>query len=148
MDIAASMQSCEGPAGPEGPMGPMGPAGESFFYLNKEFTVESGHWIGDDNCFYYEFEVPELTKEICESAVINAYYYSDEFQNQLPYVTFDRVFNDVKDPITNEITSEQYAWTRTVRFDFTQGLLTFVVNYSDFDSEQPPTMDFRLVVHY
>ena len=152
MVIAASMQSCEGPAGPEGPMGPMGPAGQdgsSFYYINKEFTVEKGHWIGDGECFYYEFKVPELTKEVCESAVINAYCYNEDFQNPLPYVTFHYIDKDAKNPVTGEITTEPYRWTRTVRFDYTPGMLTFVVNYSDFNDEDiPPTMDFRLVVHY
>ena len=149
MIIAATMQSCEGPAGPEGPMGPAGPAGSSFYYINKEYTVDSNDWLLMGNDYIYEFPVPELTKNVCESAVINVYTYTNGFQNQLPHVTFHRVFKDNKNPQTNEITSVAYDWTQTVRYDFKEGMLTFIVNYSDFaDDEQPETMDFRLVVHY
>lgn len=150
MVIAASMQSCEGPAGPEGPMGPMGPAGQdgSFYFINKEFTIASDHWVDDGEGFIYTMKVPELTAEVCETAVINVYCYYGDYQKQLPFVTFHQMFKDERNPETGEITSVPYRWTRNISYDFNEGEITFCVFYSDFDSERPETLDFRLVVHY
>lgn len=147
MVIAASMQSCEGPAGPEGPIGPQG---ASYYYINKSFTVDSNDWYDNGSCYIYTFKIPELTANICETASINAYFFDDEdYQYQLPYEQFFwEDDGDQKDPVTGEIYTNKIYYSRLIRYDFTQGEITFVVNYSDFAEDRPETMDFRLVVHY
>lgn len=151
MVIAASMQSCEGPAGPEGPMGPMGPAGQdgsSFFFINKEFTVESAHWINEGSYFSYTFDIPELNKEMCESASIVVYRYYDETQTPLPDVKHHSEDKEEKNE-NGEIVPFSIYWTTTVDYDYQPGKITFYYTCSDFfTNENPPTMDFRLVVHY
>ena len=151
--IAVAAQSCEGPTGPEGPMGPAGPAGKDGtpFYINKEFTVDSEHWIDNGNCYVYTFEVEELTADICNSASINVYYYdADDYQYQLPYEEYNWEDDGEaqKDPNTGEIIQPKWYYSQLIRYDFAPGEITFVVAYTDFRYNTPPSMDFRLVVHY
>jgi len=145
---AAILQGCEGPAGPEGPMGPAGPAGTAFFYINKEYTIESQHWIKHDGYFSYTFNVPELTIDVCKSASVMVYRYYEDSQTPLPDVKHQSELVEDKDD-NGVINSETIYWTVTVDYDYIPQQLTIYYTCSDFfDSEQPPTMDFRLVCHY
>lgn len=155
MVIAASMQSCEGPAGPEGPMGPMGPAGQSFNSITKDWQVASEKWEynADDCYFYFTTEVPELDEEISLNADISVYCWDlsekNDFQYQLPYILHEREkTGEEENPNTGKIEPVYIYWDRTTMYDIEPGYITVRVAYSDFADVNPPSMDFRLVVHY
>ncbi|MBR6179316.1 MAG: collagen-like protein [Bacteroidales bacterium] len=150
--IAATITSCEGPAGPEGPMGPAGPTGPagSYYYINKDYTIAPRDWVFEDGCYYCEISIPELTKDISETASINVYYYYGDYQKPLPVVQYEsETGQEYTDPITGEIKSDVFYYSRLIHYDFTDGLLTLVITYSDFAEDAPKEkMDFRLVIHY
>ena len=147
--LAAAITGCEGPAGPEGPMGPAGPAG-SYYYINKDYTIAPKDWVFDDGCYYCEMQIPELTSDICETASINVYYYYGDYQKPLPVVQYEsEKGTQYVDQVTGEIKYDVIYYSRLIHYDFTEGLLTFVITYSDFAEDAPTEkMDFRLVVHY
>jgi hypothetical protein len=92
-------------------------------------------WIlsSDNSYFYCQFAMPEITSYIYTQGLVQIYYKVDGGQEALPYV---RHFQD----------SEGALWTRTVDANFTSGLLTVYVSYSDFYMETPPAMNFRVVM--
>ena len=153
--IAVVAQSCEGPTGPEGPMGPAGPAGKSFTSITKDWQVVSEKWEynADDCYFYFTTEVPELDEEISLNADISVYCWdlsqTTDFQYQLPYILHEREkVGETTNPTTGKIEPEYIYWDRTTMYDIEPGYITVRVSYSDFADEMPPSMDFRLVVHY
>lgn len=153
--IAVMTQSCEGPAGPEGPMGPAGPAGKSFTSITKDWSVASEKWEynADDCYFYFTTEVPELEEEISLNADISVYCWDlsekNDFQYQLPYIVHEREkTGEETNPNTGVIEPVYIYWDRTTMYDIEPGFITVRVAYSDFAEEVPPSMDFRLVIHY
>ena len=147
--IAVVAQSCEGPTGPEGPMGPAGPAGK-MVYIQKDFKVYPNDWFFEEDTYYCEIELPELTNTICETASFNVYYYLGDYQKQLPFIQYEsEPGSEYKDPETGEIKTEEHYYSKLISYDFKEGLLTFIMSYSDFGEGAPKDrMDFRLVVHY
>ncbi len=158
MIAALFFSSCRGDEGPMGPMGPAGPAGQNghigvdgqdgkdgagLQFLRYDFTVFKEDWevIGGDieKCFKCHFDFKELTADLCDIAIINAYYMWDEdgttYQSALPTV---RHRGDLS-----------LRFTTTIDYDYAPGKLNFYVTNSDFYVAEPPeTMVFRVVVYY
>jgi hypothetical protein len=88
----------------------------------------------ESNGYYFcSFDMPEITPYVYSQGLVQVYYVVDGIQQVLPYV---RHFED----------ATHYQWTRTIDYDYEAGSLTLYVTYSDFILEEPPTMDFRVVL--
>jgi hypothetical protein len=101
--------------------------------------VKSSDWkiSRDDqglNAYYYcTFNVPQVTKYVCDNGNVQAYYQSGQVQQVLPYV---RHYEN----------NEGALWTQTVDYDYSPGAINVYVTNSDFYEETPPAMKFRVVI--
>ena len=101
--------------------------------------VNSSDWIENTdnaglNRFYsYHFPVSEINSNIYNNGAVVGYIELDNRQQALPYV---RHFEN----------SKGTTWTRTVDFDYSAGGVNIYVTNSDFVSDPPETMNFRIVL--
>lgn len=133
----------------EGPMGPPGRPGESGEELRWEIiniTVPENRWVlvgraGELNSYYmYEYQTNLLSEFICEEGNVFGYRWLDAVTqtplNQQVYVGE----NDG---------GGEYLFTEGYSFSFKPGLITFYVDYSDFETGiRPSTCDFRIVLNW
>lgn len=148
--------SCRGDEGPMGPQGPAGPAGQNgqnghdghdgagLQYLRFDFTVDSKDWIlageGKEKYYKYHFDFSELTANLCDIAIVNAYYMWDDENG----VTYQSLLPTVR----HHVDGETY-YTTTIDYDYAPGNLNFYVTNSDFFvDDKPETMVFRVVVYF
>jgi hypothetical protein len=84
---------------------------------------------------YYScsFTVPEINTLVYSSGSVQSYIKIGSVQQTLPYV---RHYENTNGNL----------WTRTVDFEYTTGKVTYFVTNSDFVSDPPQAMDFRLVL--
>ena len=101
--------------------------------------VNSADWVENiDNAglnrFYsYHFPINEINSNIYNNGAVVGYIELDDRQQTLPYV---RHFEN----------SNGIMWTRTVDFDYLKGGVNVYVTNSDFVSDPPETMNFRIVL--
>ncbi|NDP21747.1 MAG: hypothetical protein GZ091_11805 [Paludibacter sp.] len=131
--VAVFFVSCQGPIGPEGPAG----YGTNWKIINLVVTqndwVESFDDDGINRYYSSYFSMPEITSTVFNDGSVNAYVLIDNTQQPLPYV---RHYEDINSNL----------WTRTVDYNFTQGGMNIFVTNSDFISDPPGTMSFRIVL--
>lgn len=113
---------------------------------SAEVIVRSGDWSRPMGVNYWVYDVSwdALTAEVVDLGTVNAYLIEGGRQNMLPYVypvdysTYDTDGNLVGDPV--------YI-AENLRFDYTYGKLTFIMQ--DLDNDVPtgefPDMHFRIV---
>ncbi|MDD3080482.1 MAG: hypothetical protein PHH37_15460 [Paludibacter sp.] len=85
--------------------------------------------------YYASFNMPEITSNVYYNGSIQVYLISgaEASQKVLPYV---RHYEDVNGT----------RWTRTIDYDFVTGNLMIYVTNSDFVTDQPAAMNFRVVI--
>ena len=89
------------------------------FYID----VYPNHWVDDPGLtyIYATFVAPEITTGVIEDGIVVAYYIDgDGRDNMLPYLL----------PYRDDSTDELYY--ENVRFDMSQGKITFIIEDSDF----------------
>ena len=139
-----TFMSCEGPMGPPGPPGE---PGDGLIWKIIPYTVYDRDWklygrAGDLGSYYwYEFPESELTRFACEKGNVFGYRWLDgETQTPLGQVV-----------VVGESDNYgiEFLFTEVYSFSFRPGLVTFYVDYSDFEtSVRPSTCDFRVVLNY
>lgn len=103
------------------------------------FTINGREWVAhtDDaglNRYYSSsVSVRDLKSLVYEKGAVIAYMLMDGYQLTLPYI---RHYEN----------SKGERWTRTVDFDFSDGVINFYVTNSDFAVDPPGAMDFRVVL--
>ncbi|OPZ96791.1 MAG: hypothetical protein BWY72_01504 [Bacteroidetes bacterium ADurb.Bin416] len=109
----------------------------SWKVINVE--IRSSDWVADTDDdginLYYSCRVnmPELSSFIYQNGMVQAYYKTADYQQQLPYVRhYENLAGDL--------------WTRTIDYDYEVGYMNFYVTNSDFVNERPETMKFRIVL--
>lgn len=128
--------SCDGPVGPEGPVGAQG-YGTNWKIVDLD--VDSLDWkelkdnAGLNKYYTVNLSVPEITSTIYNDGLVIAYIEFGNTQQGLPYV---RHFEN----------SAGNMWTRTVDFDFQTNNVSFYTTNSDFFTDPPTSMHFRLVL--
>lgn len=131
--IALFLVSCEGPMGPAGPQG----IGTNWKII--DLVVNSSEWIEnlDNNGLnrYYSssFTMPEISSRVYNDGTVLVYMVNNNVQQVLPYV---RHFEN----------SSGNLWTQTIDYDFAVGDMNVYVTNSDFVSDPPGTMNFRVVL--
>lgn len=122
-------------------------SGTNWQILN--FNVKASNWEpckdsnGINPFFRASLDVPELTSEILEKGMMQAYVYVGENNQQLlPYVRHYESYD--KDQEGNDV---QYMWTQTIDIEYGVGGAWIYVTNSDFYTEETPgDMFFRIVL--
>lgn len=93
------MTGCSGPEGPMGPTGPRGYSGEAFSY-SVIYDVYHEDWTGDENGYYVNLVVPEITDAIFYDGAVLVYRLFDiapKSFNMLPYTYVDGTLTTIMD---------------------------------------------------
>ncbi len=104
------------------------------FYID----VYSNHWVdrSELSYIYASFSAPEITKAVIENGIVVAYYIdADGRDNMLPYLLpyYDNNIDDY--------------YYENVRFDISQGEITFIIQDSDFNhANKPSYMKFKVSI--
>lgn len=129
--------NCEGQNNQDG--------GTNWQILN--FSVKDANWElcsdndGNNKFYRAHLEIPELTKNIIDKGLMQAYVYLGNNQQSLPYV---RHFEEIYD---NGGTAEQYTWTQTVDIEYEEGGAWVYFTASDFYVDVTPgDWEFRIVL--
>lgn len=101
--------------------------------VNSADWVENTDNAGLNRFYSYHFPINEINSTIYNNGAVVGYIELDDRQQALPYV---RHFEN----------SNGIMWTRTVDFDYLKGGLNIYVTNSDFMSDPPETMNFRIVL--
>jgi hypothetical protein len=113
----------------------------------QSFSVNERHWLdgNDDSGHYYycEFQVPDLTYEIFNRGMMNAYlsYRLDgvDILSPLPYDDFW---------LTNPGTPYEQKWTEQVSCEFSPGYVTFILKYDDHTLNRPHYENYDFIVRF
>ena len=132
--IALSVISCQGPVGPEGPQG----YGTNWKIIN--LVANSSDWVenvdpaGLNRYYSTHFSMPEIDSNVFNNGTVLSYIMiNNSTQENLPYV---RHFQNAAGAF----------WTQTIDYDYSVGSLNVYVTNSDFVSDPPATMNFRVVL--
>ncbi|MBP6661798.1 MAG: hypothetical protein KA172_01795 [Paludibacter sp.] len=101
--------------------------------VNSSDWVENTDNAGLNRFYSYHFPINEINSNIYNNGAVVGYIELDGRQQALPYV---RHFEN----------SNGTMWTRTVDFDYLKGGVNIYVTNSDFVSDPPETMNFRIVL--
>ena len=101
--------------------------------VNSSDWVENIDNAGLNRFYSYHFPINEINSNIYNNGAVVGYIELDGRQQALPYV---RHFEN----------SNGTMWTRTVDFDYLKGGVNIYVTNSDFVSDPPETMNFRIVL--
>jgi hypothetical protein len=101
--------------------------------VNSADWVENTDNAGLNRFYSYHFPINEINSTIYNNGAVVGYIELDDRQQTLPYV---RHFEN----------SNGIMWTRTVDFDYLKGGVNIYVTNSDFMSDPPETMNFRIVL--
>ena len=106
-----------------------------------QLHVRESMWKFDECLFYYEFHRPELTREVFDKGVVDAYLvrngdsYDTAYKNPLPYVV--------------PLSENGALYFETVDFEYGEGWIRFYYTTSDFIyGSSPSAMDFDVVITY
>ena len=110
-----------------------------------DMEAANNNWVLDNGAYYATFDVPELTRDAYDNAVVLCYAEfntgtTNAYQELLPFTYFDQ-------SVDNE-TGEVFNWSRLLDFDYTVGSLTVYYTNNDFRymEGEPGLWHFRLVL--
>lgn len=136
--------------GPMGPQGPQGPAGPGSTYNIINFDVPQAAWqytnANDNNFFFAEVQMPELTEEVFDGCIINVYRtfnYDNKNASQQALPSIRHYEQAVSGGVAR--------WTETIDYEYGLGWLKIYYTVSDFIYEEdlnfiPDAMTFRCVI--
>ncbi|MDD7528318.1 MAG: hypothetical protein PUK04_02465 [Bacteroidales bacterium] len=151
MLTALLLVACEGPQGPQGPKGDQGDPGVGTW---KIIDLKVDKWqysnAANNNYFYADFNVPELTAFIYDYGMTQCYieYNSgteDRIQQLLP------ISRHREESVTEGGETKWVFYTETIDYDYGIGNVRIYLTQSDFNYEidttwEPEPMLFRLVL--
>ena len=115
---------------------------EENYYVDsftQSYTVRQRAWsIGTDDSgdyFYCEFNEPNLTQDIYENGIMQAFLLMNE-GNLTPL------------PFNDYWVNGDYRWTEQVTCEFQPGLITFILKYSDHAINESPYYDYTFRVRF
>lgn len=153
MFTAMLLASCTGPVGPAGRDGKDGKDGSVNFNI-IDLEVRSNQWqyagLDNNNYFFAEFEMPEITKHIYDNGVVQVY-------REYGTGRLDAVQLLLPNTRHKEYSYEQDGntywgfYSETTDYEYGVGLLNVFFTVSDFDYEidtafAPEDMHFRVVL--
>ena len=118
--------------------------GDELYMRSREFEVQNQHWNFEvdevnERRFSYTFDMPELTRKVCEIGEVSATCYLDgKKQSQLP----------------EAMSSENGEYYQVIRYEYEPGKITFVVTYTTmqgtryWEEIEPGHLWFRVVLSY
>ena len=135
--------ACEGPAGPpgrdgydgkdgkdgyDGKDGKDGKDGVSTQWKIFNLAVQQNHWQWDsvDECYFYEFPIPELTEFVVEDGAVLAQVLLGSYRS----LAFTAYYYD---------TGAQMYYAETISYEYTKGYIRFNVASSDLFDNTPVT---------
>ncbi len=137
--LAVSFMACEGPMGPsglDGRDGKDGKDGNGTNWVSRSFTIYPHEWelVGQsgelNSYFVVDKKFPELTYEIYRERAVIAYIETaDGVKNGMPYVLHKGESGDK---------GNEFIWTQTYDFDYSEGWVGFYLTYSDFNTQVEP----------
>lgn len=154
--VAVLLAACEGPQGPQGLQGPKGDKGDpgdgSWKVIDLKVTQWNYSKVNNNNYFYADFDVPELTEFVYDYGMTQCYveYNSGtegRTQQILPCVRHK------EEQVTNNGNTTWVFYTETIDYDYGVGHVRVYYTQSDFDYElntsfAPASMRFRLTLHW
>ena len=110
-----------------------------------DLQANNADWANNGSAYYAQFDIPELTQEAYDNAVVLCYAEfntgtANAYQEQLPFTFFDQS--------ENTETGEIFQWSRLIDFDYTIGSMTIYYTNNDFNylDGEPGDWHFRLVL--
>ena len=106
----------------------------------QNYTVKQADWhIGTDDdsgaYFYYEFREPNLTQYIYNNGIMIAYLLMND--GNLTPLPFNDYWAD-----------GNYMWTEQTTVEFRPGYVTFILKYSDHETDIAPYYDYTFRVRF
>lgn len=145
---ALALVACEGPQGPKGDQGDPGVGTWKIIDLKVDKWQHSN--AANNNYFYADFNVPELTEFIYDYGMTQCYieYNSgteDRIQQLLP------ISRHREESVTEGGETKWVFYTETIDYDYGIGNVRIYLTQSDFNYEidttwEPEPMLFRLVL--
>ena len=143
--------ACEGPMGPEGPQGrdgKNGRDGESTQWFVNDYDVFERDWTiineGYVGAFFeYKINIPELTGFVFDEGAVICYLVEEVsydggkkslIQSPLPYTIYGEYYDD------------GFPYSENYSYEVGPGYIRFIVKYSDFSNDIPPTRTFHVVL--
>jgi len=116
---------------------------EEYYNVNsftQTYKVLKASWnLGqdDDSGYYqyYEFSEPNLTKEIYDYGIMQAFLFMNG--NNITPLPFDDFWMD-----------GDIKWTEQVTCEFRPGYVTFILKYDDHAVDIPPHYDYTFMVRF
>lgn len=149
MLTALLLVSCEGPQGPKGDQGDPGVGTWKIIDLKVDKWQYSK--AANNNYFYADFNVPELTEFIYDYGMVQCYIeYNSGTENRIQQLL--PMSRHKEEQIVNAGGEKQWVfYTETIDFDYGIGNVRIYLTQSDFNYEidtnwEPDPMLFRLVL--
>jgi hypothetical protein len=98
------------------------------------YTVQANQWytygvLGQPGFQYYrQFDVPEVTQDVMDNGAVMVYIKQDDLFYPLPAIT------------------DNDGWVNTIQFNVYPGMVEVFVEDTDFQTENPGTMTFKIVI--
>ncbi|MBR1630855.1 MAG: hypothetical protein IJ680_03285 [Paludibacteraceae bacterium] len=146
--LVASCRGEEGPMGPQGPRGQNGLDGSVQIGV-YDYYVSSSEWLktnqSDNNYWYADFDIPELTSDIYNNGVVQIYREydtgtADASQVLLPATRHYEYLQD-------EATNTWGIYSETTDYEYWVGRFSVYVTPNDFNFDlAPDDMQLRVVL--
>ena len=151
MLTALLLVACEGPQGPQGPKGDQGDPGVGTW---KIIDLKVDKWqysnAANNNYFYADFNVPELTEFIYDYGMVQCYIeYNSGTENRIQQLV--PISRHREESVTEGGETKWVFYTETIDYDYGIGNVRIYLTQSDFNYEidtpwAPEPMLFRLVL--
>lgn len=149
---ALALVACEGPQGPQGPQGDKGDPGVGSWKI-IDLKVDTWNYsnAANNNYFYADFNVPELTEFIYDYGLAQCYIEYDSGTEQRTQQVLP-MSRHKEEQIVNAGGETQWVfYTETIDYDYGIGNVRIYLTQSDFNYEidtkwEPDPMLFRLVL--
>ena len=142
--VIMGFTACEGPMGPEGPRGRDAESTQWFVndydVFERDWTVINKDLVGA--FFEYKINIPELTGFVFDEGAVICYLVEEVIydggkksliQSPLPYTIYGE-YND------------GFPYSENYSYEVGPGYIRFIVKYSDFSNDIPPTRTFHVVL--
>lgn len=150
--VALLLSACEGFQGPKGDKGDKGDPGTgSWKVIDLKVTSWNYTDTPNNNYFYADFNVPELTQFIYDYGMTQCYIEYDSGTEQRTQQLLPCVRHKEEQVTNADNTTTWVFYTETIDYDYVVGNVRIYYTLSDFNYELdtsfvPSAMNFRLVL--